>query len=88
MTVSAAVRDQFGAGHVDEPLIDAANISPGYIVSSPDVYSQVFMVPAVPDDGHEVIVSFRYEMLLLRPKSNPRDFAKLTVTDRVIIGPQ
>lgn len=71
---------------LDETLQDAANISPGYIISPPATYTQVFLLPPTAADVRTLAVDLRFETLLLQPKSNPRDFSKLTLNDRLTIG--
>jgi hypothetical protein len=75
-------------GHLDSPnpLIDKADVNPGFLVTSPSSYSQVFVLPALPDEATTLTIDFRYEMLVLQPESSPRDFSKRTVTDTVVIS--
>jgi hypothetical protein len=75
------------SGPIDspEPIVDTPNIDPGYLVTSPTSYTQVFVLPAAPAEATGLTISFRYEMLLAQPNSSPRDFAKRSATDTLLI---
>jgi hypothetical protein len=75
-------------GHYDspDPLVDGPEISPGILLTSPSSYTNVFMLPALPDEATSLTIESRYELLLLQPGSDPRDFAKQTATDTVVIS--
>ena len=75
-------------GHLDSPdaLVDRAEISPGFLVTSPSSYTEVFLLPSLPDEATRLTIDFRYELLFLQPRSNPRDFAKQTATDTLVIS--
>ncbi len=75
-------------GHLDSPdaLVDKADVNPGFLVTSPSSYTQVFVLPSMPDEATTLAIDMRYEMLVLQPQSNPRDYAKRTVTDTLIIS--
>ena len=40
-------------GHLDSPdaLVDKADISPGFLVTSPSSYTEVFVLPSLPDEA-------------------------------------
>jgi hypothetical protein len=75
-------------GHLDSPdaLIDRADISPGFLLTSPSSYTMVFLLPSLPDEATSLTIDFRYEILVLQPRSSPRDFAKRTLIDTVVIS--
>jgi hypothetical protein len=75
-------------GHLDspDPLVDRADVSPGFLVTSPSSYTQVFVLPSLPDEATKLTIDFRYEMLVLQPQSTPRDYSKRTATDTVVIS--
>ena len=75
-------------GHLDSPnaLVDKADISPGFLVTSPSSYTGVFLLPSLPDEATRLTINFRYELLFLVPRSSPRDFAKHSATDTVVIS--
>ena len=75
-------------GHLDspDPLIDKADITPGFFVTTPSSYSQVFALPSLPDEATRLTIEFRYEMLVLQSNSTPRDFSKRTATDTLVIS--
>jgi hypothetical protein len=75
-------------GHFDspDPLVDRAEISPGFLVTSPSSYTEVFILPALPDEATRFTIDFRYELLFLQPRSDPRDFGKYSATDTIVIS--
>jgi hypothetical protein len=75
-------------GHLDspDPLVDKADITPGFLVTSPSSYTQVFVLPSLPDEATSLTIEFRYEMLVLQSDSTPRDFSKHTATDTLVIS--
>ena len=75
-------------GHLDspKPLVDKADITPGFLVTSPSSYSQVFVLPSLPDEATKLTIEFRYEMLVLQSNSTPRDYSKRTATDTLVIS--
>jgi hypothetical protein len=76
------------SGHLDspDPLVDRADITPGFLVTSPSSYTQVFVLPSLPDEATRLTIDFRYEMLVLQPQSTPRDFSKRTASDTLVIS--
>jgi hypothetical protein len=75
-------------GHLDSPdaLVDEADVNPGFLVTSPSSYTQVFVLPSLPDEATKLTIDFRYEMLVLQPQSAPRDYSKRTATDTVVVA--
>ena len=75
-------------GHLDspDPLIDKADITPGFFVTTPSSYSQVFVLPSLPDEARRLTIEFHYEMLVLQSDSTPRDFSKRAATDTLVIS--
>jgi hypothetical protein len=86
--VTADLEVSDATGHLDSPdaLVDRAGISPGFLVTSPSSYTEVFLLPSLPDEATRLTIDFRYEMLILQPRSSPRDFAKQTAIDTVVIS--
>ena len=86
--VTAHLEIYDASGHVGSPeaLVDRADVTPGFLVTSPTSYTQVFSLPALPAKAQRLTIDFRYEILLLQPDSKPRDFAKRTATDTLIIS--
>jgi hypothetical protein len=87
-SVTADLEVSDATGHLDTPdaLVDKADISPGFLLTSPSSYTMVFLLPSLPDEATRLTIDFRYEMLILQPRSSPRDFAKRTVIDTVVIA--
>lgn len=86
--VTAYTQVSDAAGHLGTPdtIVDRADVTPGFLVTSPTYYTQVFTLPAFPARATRLTIDFRYEMLLLQSTSAPRDFAKRTATDTLIIS--
>ena len=63
-------------GHLDSPdaLVDKADISPGFLVTSPSSYTEVFVLPSLPDEATRLTIDFRYELLIPQPQSNLSGF--------------
>jgi hypothetical protein len=59
---------------------------PGFLVTSPTYYTQVFTLPPLPAKASRLTIEFRYEILVLQPASTPSDFEKRTTTDTLIIS--
>jgi hypothetical protein len=76
------------SGHLDSPnpMVDRADVTPGFLVTSPTYYDQVFTLPPLPARATKLTIDFRYEILLLQSSSSPRDFAKRTATDKLVIS--
>jgi hypothetical protein len=75
-----------GSNQLDppEPLVDIANITPGFIVTFPYRYGQVFVIPAVDSGAKVITVDFSYEFLL-QVAPNARDYSKQTARDTLVI---
>ncbi len=58
-------------------LTDTANINPGYLVSFPYTYEQVFTVPTVDEGATSLTFSFKYE-LLTAVSDGTKDYTKQT----------
>jgi hypothetical protein len=86
VTAYLDVSDATGSLDSPDPLVDRAEITPGFLITSPSSYTQVFVLPALPAEAISLTIDFRYEMLVLQPQSTPRDFAKRTATDTLVIS--
>ena len=79
---NVGVSDGSGSLEGPAPLMDEATINPGFIVTSPFTYGQVFVVPAVDSGGQSLTIDFTYEFLLL---VSSRDYAKQTARDSITV---
>ena len=86
LTAYLDVSDPTGYLDSPDPLIDKADITPGFFVTTPSSYSQVFALPSLPDEATRLTIEFSYEMLVLQSNSTPRDFSKRTATDTLVIS--
>lgn len=85
--VTAAVDVAGPAGPLPaaEPLVDQADVAPGYLVTSPSSYSQVFTVPALPPEATTLTLNLTYELLAQSaPKS--KTYLKQSASDTLVIA--
>lgn len=68
-----------------EPQVDAATVSPGYLVLSPYSYSQTFTVGPVPAEATYVTLQFTYDFLVQTTPTSS-EYAKQTATDTVTVA--
>ncbi len=68
-----------------EPQIDAATVSPGYLVLSPYSYSQTFNVGPVPEEATSVTLQFTYDFLVQTTPTSS-EYAKQTATDTLTVA--
>ena len=81
-TMRFVVSDGAGALPGPDPLVDSANITPGYLVTEPSSYVQSFTVPPVDRTATGLTMIAKLELVSLVDKG-ARDYSKLTVTDTV-----
>ena len=68
-----------------EPLEDQADVTPGYLITSPSSYSQVFTVPALPAEATSLTLNLTYELLAQSaPKS--QTYLKQSASDTLVIS--
>ncbi len=68
-----------------DPQIDAATVSPGYLVLSPYSYSQTFNVGPVPEEATSVTLQFTYDFLVQTTPTSS-EYAKQTATDTLTVA--
>lgn len=89
MRATAATTASNDSGPLEntEDVVDLANLSPGFIVTSPNTYNESFTIPAVDASTTTLTLDFTYELLqeVSKDKLGIRDFAKQVATDRLII---
>jgi hypothetical protein len=86
VTAYLGVSDATGQLDSPDPLLDKADVKPGFFVTSPSSYTQVFVLPSMPDEATKLTIDFRYELLVLQSQSTTRDFSKQTATDTLVIS--
>jgi hypothetical protein len=86
VTAYLGVSDATGQLDSPDPLLDKADVNPGFFVTSPSSYTQVFVLPSMPDEATKLTIDFRYELLVLQSQSTTRDFSKQTATDTLVIS--
>lgn len=68
-----------------DPQVDAATVSPGYLVLSPYSYSQTFNVGPVPAEATYVTLQFTYDFLVQTTPTST-EYAKQTATDTLTVA--
>jgi hypothetical protein len=85
VTIYMDISDDTGPLGGPDPIIDSADtagISPGFLVTTPNTYNQVFVLPPLPDGARTLVLSLRYEILLLQ---GSRDYVKRAATDTIVM---
>ena len=80
------VSDASGLVDTPDPLVDKADISPGFLLTTPSSYTEVFVLPPLAEEATKLTIDFRYEILIMQPGSGTRDFAKRTTTDTLVLS--
>jgi hypothetical protein len=65
-----------------DPLVDTANITPGYLATSPYSYNQSFAIPSLDVSAQILTIDLKLEMVSL-VDAKAKDYTKQTVTDTV-----
>ena len=81
-TLTYVADDGVTALPAPDPVVDGSNINPGYLVTSPNEYVQVFGVPPVDRTARNLTLVVKLEFVTLVDKK-AKDYTKRTVTDRV-----
>jgi hypothetical protein len=84
VTLTITARDEQGPLDSPKPLVDTANISPGFIVTAPYTYGQDFAIPALDQGATSVTLGFSYEFLLQVSKDS-KDYYKQTAIDTLVV---
>ncbi len=84
VTMTITARDDSGPLDSPRPLVDTANISPGFIVTFPYTYGQDFVIPALDEGATSVTLDFTYEFLLQVGKDS-KDYYKQTAIDSLTV---
>lgn len=85
LTVTVDVRGPQGALSSPQPLMDRAPVTPGYLVTSPNAYVQVFNLPKVEDGASSLTLNLTYEVLAQSaPKS--KKYLKQSTSDSLVIA--
>lgn len=67
---------------------DEAEISPGYIITSPNTYNQTFMLPSVDTSTTTLTIDVNYELVQEVARDEElgvRDFAKQVASDTIVV---
>lgn len=84
-TMTAIPSTPQGALPALEPQVDAATVNPGYLVLSPQSYSQTFNVGPVPEEATYVTLQFSYDFLMQSTPTSS-EYAKQTATDTITVA--
>lgn len=83
-SLSIAVEGPKGALAAPPPVVDEATVAPGYLMTKPSSYLQVFTVPALPAGTRSVTLTLTYELLAQSaPKS--KTYSKQTAGNDLVV---
>ena len=83
-SVSMAVAGAKGPLAAPAPLVDESSVVPGYLMTAPSSYLQVFTVPALAAGARSVTLTLTYELLAQSaPKS--KTYSKQTASNELVI---
>ena len=86
VTANATAYDDQGQVGDARNVSDAANINPGFIVTSPNSYNQNLAIPAFDSASLWMTIDLTYELVMEVDKTKEgRDFAKQVATDTVTV---
>ena len=84
VTVNIGVDGPEGPLEAPAALVDDASLTPGYLITAPNSYGQVFTIPAVAEGATSVSLAITYE-LLAQTAPKAKTFAKQTASDTLVI---
>ncbi|MFB7894148.1 hypothetical protein ACFC1I_18245 [Microbacterium sp. NPDC056044] len=84
-TMTAVPHSPTGVLDALAPQVDAATVSPGYLVLDPYSYSQTFNVGLVPAEATYVTLQFSYDFLVQTTPTSS-EYAKQTATDTLTVA--
>jgi hypothetical protein len=85
LTLYATASDNSGPVSSPDALKDRADIRPGYLVTSPESYTQSFVLPAVDDGATALNVDLHFEFLIPQGQFAARDYSKRTAKDSLTV---
>jgi hypothetical protein len=68
-----------------DPLVDKAKVDPGYLITAPTSYGQVFTLPAVPAGSRGLVLTITYE-LLVQTAPDVKRYSRQAAVDRLEIA--
>jgi hypothetical protein len=84
-SVRVSQHDATGEIPGPDPLVDSANLNPGYLVTSPYTYNQSFAIPDLNDSTEAVVLDFKFETVTLVDQK-AKDYTKQSATDAVRVA--
>ncbi len=84
VSVNVAVAGAAGPLTGPDPLVDSSSVSPGYLITSPSSYGQVFTIPALATGARAVTLTITYE-LLVQSAPKAKTYAKQTGSNDLVI---
>ena len=80
--VAVEAVDAEGRATAVDPIKDTADVSPGYVVTAPTSYGQVFPLPAVPETSTALSVTITYQ-LLVQTAPDAKRYSRQAAVDRL-----
>lgn len=84
VSVNVAVAGPKGLLQGPQPLVDQSTVSPGYLITSPSSYGQVFTVPGLATGATAVTLTITYE-LLVQSAPKAKTYSKQTGSNDLVI---
>ncbi|MET1006508.1 MAG: hypothetical protein ABWX96_13235 [Propionibacteriaceae bacterium] len=84
VSVNMSVAGAKGALTSPDALVDASTVTPGYLITSPSSYGQVFTVPALAAGATSVTLTLTYE-LLVQSAPKAKTYSKQTASNDLVI---
>lgn len=86
VTLNVTAYDDLGPLAAPRVLTDDTNITPGFIITSPQTYNQEFTLPATDEAALYLTIDVTYEMVLQVSKDKDgRNFSKQAATDSLVV---
>ena len=77
--------DSAGKSQAVDPIVDKADVSPGYLITAPTSYGQVFTIPAVPPNSRSLTLTITYQ-LLVQTAPDVKSYSRQAAVDIVEIA--
>lgn len=85
VTVYPTIEGADEAGDPPPPLVDEATVKPGYVITSPYSYGQLFAVPPLAAGTTRLMLTINYE-ILVQTTPTSKSYAKQAASDVLMIA--
>ena len=84
-TVAIDAVDAGNRAQAVDPILDRSEVDPGYLITAPTSYGQVFTLPAVPTGSRGLVLTITYE-LLVQSAPDVKRYSRQAAVDRLEIA--